>query len=727
MLSARAANVAGIVSKASPTEKVVSLLDDLKKKVINEGNFEASTYNEFSCFCKDTMTEKSDAITSGGDTKDALEADIQAAMVRRDDADKGVQEATSSISTLETEIETMKAEHKEEALSSEKDELDLTNAIQALEAAIRELQAAKLATSFISVAPLAKQIGHAVALAQVLGLPHVQSKPASALLQALMDPLDIPDSVYEFHSDDIITTLEGLMTDFKSKRVEVQEAAVEAKKVYTGLLQEKEDAIGVHQSTISDSKTTKAAETKSISTASEDLTAVSAKLLDDQNYLTDLSAQCQEKAVIWDQRVDMRTRELQAIVSATQMIKSLEVESAEGGAANLVQKGARTGASVAPPSLVQVAAHDHYRQPARRRSATRPIAKQQGGVARQDSQLARALSLLRSKAGSLKSVALLNLTSTAAEDPLAKVKQLIQALIERLLKEAESEANHKGWCDKEVGLAEQKRDYAAKELKEINSFLQGSEVRHEKLAEQADTLKTEIDDLSKEFSKAAAIRSFEKSEAKIAIASAKNSSKVVALAMDTLDKYYKEAANQDASQLSLLQAKARSRSSAPAPSPATVPGSTLEEDMPDAGFSDVYTGDQGSATGIMALLEVVKSDFDRTAALTEKAEEEAEQEWLAMQTDMGKSNVTKRETLKSVEGQLSEAAADNQDARESLVGQQDILDKALGQLEALGPPCLGPSGPTKEEIKIKRDEEIEALNQALCILDQHGGGGVELC
>jgi hypothetical protein len=706
---------------------VVSLLDDLKEKVIKEGGFEAATYNDFSCFCKDTMTEKSEAITSGGDTKDALEADIQAAVVRRDDADKGVEKATGSISTLETEIETMTAEHKEESLSSEKDELDLTNAIQALEAAIRELQAAKVATSFISVAQLrtaklAKRIGHAVALAQALGFPHVQSKPASVLLQALMDPLDIPDSVYEFHSDDIITTLEGLMTDFKSKRVEVQEAAVEAKKVYTTLLQEKEDAIGVHESAISDSKTTKAAETKAISTASEDLSAVSAKLLDDQNYLTDLSAQCHEKAVIWDQRSDMRARELQAIASATEMIKSLEVESAEGGAASLVQKGAHSGASVAPPLLVQVAAHSPHWQSARQRSATRSIAQQQGGVARQDPQLARALSLLRSKAGSLKSVALLNLTSTAAEDPLAKVKQLIQALIERLLKEAESEANHKGWCDKEVGLAEQKRDYAAKELKEINSFLQGSEVRHEKLSEQADTLKTEIEDLATEFNKAAAIRAFEKSEAKIAIDSARNSSQVVAIAMDTLDKFYKEAANQDASQLSLLQAKAPLHAA-----PAPAPGSTLEEDMPDAGFSDVYTGEQGSATGIMALLEVVKSDFDRTATLTEKAEEEAEQEWLAMQTDMGKSNVTKRETLKSVEGQLSEAAADNQDARESLVGQQDILDKALGQLEALGPPCLGPSGPTAEEIKIKRDEEIEALNQALCILDQHGGGGVELC
>ncbi|CAK0788738.1 unnamed protein product [Prorocentrum cordatum] len=620
LLSAGAANEAGAASKkASPTEKVVGLLDDLREKVLKEGTFEAGTYNDFSCFCKDTMTEKSEAITTGEDTKDALEADIQAAMIRRNDADKGLQKATGSISDLQAEIQTMTAEHHEEALRSEKDELDLTNAVHALEAAIRELQAAKVATSFISVAPLAKRIGHAVALAQVLGFPHVQGKPAAALLQALTDPLDIPDSVYEFHSADIITTLEGLMTDFKSKRVEVQEAAVEAKKVYLALLQEKEDALGVHESAISASKTTQATETKAISTASADLSAVSAKLLDDQNYLADLSAQCHEKAVIWNQRTDMRARELQAIVSATEMIKSLQEESAKGGAAELAQRGARAGARAAAPALVQVSAHGRRRRGAAEERPARDGLSGGGGAAERDPQLARALSLLRSKAGSLKSVALLNLTSTAAEDPLAKVKQLIQALVERLLKEAAAEANHKGWCDKEVGLAEQKRDYAAKELKEINSFLQSSEVRHEKLAEQAETLETEIEDLATEFNKAAAIRSFEAAEAKMAISSARNSSQVVATAMDMLDKFYREAANQGTSQLSLFQAQSLSRNG-------TAPGSTLKEDMPDAGFNDVYTGDQGSATGIMALLEVVKSDFDRAATETEKAEKEAEQE-----------------------------------------------------------------------------------------------------
>ena len=53
----------------------------------------------------------------------------------------------------------------------------------------------------------------------------------------------------------------------------------------------------------------------------QDLTTVAATLLDDQAYLQDVSKQCNEKAVLWDQRTQLRTNEIQAITQALEIMK----------------------------------------------------------------------------------------------------------------------------------------------------------------------------------------------------------------------------------------------------------------------------------------------------------------------------------------------------------------------------------------------------------------------
>ena len=49
-------------NKVTPVEQVITLMEDLIAQTKEEGSAEATTYDEFSCFCKDTTKEKSDAI-----------------------------------------------------------------------------------------------------------------------------------------------------------------------------------------------------------------------------------------------------------------------------------------------------------------------------------------------------------------------------------------------------------------------------------------------------------------------------------------------------------------------------------------------------------------------------------------------------------------------------------------------------------------------------------------
>merc|ERR1719248_280041 len=91
---------------------------------------------------------------------------------------------------------------------------------------------------------------------------------------------------------------------------------------------------------------------------------------------------------------------------------------------------------------------------------------------------------LRSEGSKLKSTLLLRLASQIAADPFAKVKKLIQELIERLLAQAAAETNQKGWCDKAIGDAEQKRSNAAEAIAELNAEMATLEAKRDKLREE---------------------------------------------------------------------------------------------------------------------------------------------------------------------------------------------------------------------------------------------------
>merc|ERR1712224_302825 len=108
---------------------------------------------------------------------------------------------------------------------------------------------------------------------------------------------------------------------------------------------------------------------------------------------------------------------------------------------------------------------------------------------------AQVLALLRTESTRLNSKLLASLAVQVASDPFAKVKKLIQELIERLLQEAADEANHKGWCDKETSAAEQSRTYQAETIVELNGRLATNEAIRDKLNEEIAVLEKEISDL----------------------------------------------------------------------------------------------------------------------------------------------------------------------------------------------------------------------------------------
>merc|ERR1719213_89738 len=112
------------------------------------------------------------------------------------------------------------------------------------------------------------------------------------------------------------------------------------------------------------------------------------------------------------------------------------------------------------------------------------------------------MNLLRTKGSQIKSTLLTELASQIAGNPFKKITKLIQELIERLLQEAANEANQKGWCDKAIADAEQKRDMSSDKADEHNAVMAKLEATRNKLAEEIKVLTEEIAQLTKAQSEA---------------------------------------------------------------------------------------------------------------------------------------------------------------------------------------------------------------------------------
>jgi len=70
------AAVAASGAAVTPVEKVIELLKGMKSKLEGESADEATTYDTFACYCKDTTMKKSESIKTGQGSIDLLSAEL---------------------------------------------------------------------------------------------------------------------------------------------------------------------------------------------------------------------------------------------------------------------------------------------------------------------------------------------------------------------------------------------------------------------------------------------------------------------------------------------------------------------------------------------------------------------------------------------------------------------------------------------------------------------------
>jgi len=711
---AAAAAAAAREKKVAAVRKVIELLDTLVAKVSKEGEKEAQSYNEFACFCKTATKERLEAIGVGGQERTTLTAKIGALTSKRDELDTLIGEIQDNIAQTEDAMQAAKKTRAAERKVYVANEADLSAALSALDEAIKALKTSK-SPSFAQYQAMAKTVRAMAGLADTMGLSGEPVQHAVSLF--LQQSPEVPMEDYKFHSHDIIETLEQLRGDFFNKKADVDKEEVSLAAAHDSDMQEKTDHIKAKNLELGSAQKKRSLRIADIATSEGELTLVSATLLEDQEYLERLSKMCADKALTWDSRSRVRLDELNALYAAASIIKSSVYGNTTAATIRLVQQGARiyiADAVAKNENAMEAIEADTERSAPSflQRRSNKPTAslmslmRQWPGAAA--SRVAGAtstapdmgrqaiVSLLRSQGARLQSTLLTSLASRVAADPFGKVKKLIQELIERLLQEAGNEANQKGWCDKATSDAQQKRDYAAEEVRDLNGQMAQLEAKLATLTEEIEALTKAIDGLNTLRAEAVRLRAAESAENAQTVSDAKDGQSAVEQAIEVLDRFYKTSAKTSID-LSLAQGP--------------------KDDAPDAGFKigEAYLGAQGDGSGILGMMDVIRSDFVRTISATQKAERQAQQDHLEYMTESGKSLAQKTVDKNERSNWKADAGEKLGAAEESMDAQKVLLEGAVKELIQLKAQCVD-TGMSYADRVSQREEEIEALKKALCIL-----------
>jgi len=377
--------------------------------------------------------------------------------------------------------------------------------------------------------------------------------------------------------------------------------------------------------------------------------------------LTDLTSSCSQKAADFTERQNLREQEIDAISQAISILSSDKVA------------GVSLYPTATASSLLQV-----------RSEGRKP-------------DTLRAVAYLNQRAEKIHSRALAALAIRVREDPFAKVKKMIQELINRLMQDASEEASHKGWCDTELAENEQVRTSRSSQVESLASEIDEKKSSILKLESEIAQLSQDLVATNEQIATDTKLRQEEKVANEATVKDAQEAQTAVGQAITVLKEFYERAAEATAL---LQQHKSASR----------------EEPAAPPIFDAPYTGMGGENGGVIAMLEVIQSDYARLESTTAAMEATAQRNYDQAMHD---SAITKTTLEKDVEHKTHQ----KQSTEDTVVNLQNDYSSSQKELEAannyydkLKPSCID-AGTSYEERVERREEEIKSLEEALRILN----------
>jgi len=669
-------------------QKVIQMLGDMAAKAKDEKNKEQVAFAEFETWCKMEIPQTKKSIAKAAETIELLTAEIAKLTTEAKVLGEEIAKLQEDVATFESEKKAADEQREKDNKAYIEESTDYGESVDAIERAITVLMK-KTADKPAADAVLLQ-------LAQSDRLP-AQAKSMVAAFVGIMGKdfmsemgpdYQAPEAnAYEFQSGGIIEMLKKLRDEFRTKLADCQKEEMNSKHAYDMVVQDLIDSIENSNQSIEEKTVTKARKEEKAAQNKKELAATIAMKKEDEKTLAEMEVECKEKGLSFEEKQQLRTEEIEAINQAIKILKSGDVSGNADKHLALAQTSQVT-------ALTQLRGQE---------SAT--------GVR------GRVRDFITSESKRLHSHQLALLAQKLVADPFGKVKKMIDDMITRLLNEANEDAQHEGFCDKEIGKSKVTRNKLSEDIDALQAAVEDGKATIMMLAEEIATLTKEVADLDASVKEATKIRGEEKATNKVTVEDAKAAQAAVSAATAVLKTFYEKASlatgllQTDASRPKMGTDEWDSLANPNYDGPAIDKGH--KEGMQT--FGKKYTGQQDEAGGVMAMLEVILSDFSNVEADTKAAEAKAQETYDEFMVDSKRTKATKLKKIEMDEADKAAAELKLQEDTKDMKGTQDELLAADRYYEKLVPQCID-QGQTWEERVAAREAEIASLKEALKIL-----------
>merc|ERR1719502_1910975 len=628
---------------ANPIRKVVTMLQNMQKKITAEGEHKEELYNKFMCYCQngDEALKKSIAdaetkiqqleksIGSGAAEKKQLEADIKKAKEDRADAKKAIEEAT--------------ALREKEAKAYAKFKADSEANIGALSKAIPAIEKG-MAGAFL-------QTTAASVLRQLSVTAEMNTEDRNMLASFLSE-----GEGYVPQSGQIVGILKTMQDEMTKDFEEATEAENTAITQYEELVAAKKKEIDMLTKQI-EVKSARVGELSvHLAGAENELEDTQEGLADDKKFLADLDKNCELKKKEW---ADYKAMLAQEMVALADTIKVLN----DDDALELFKK-TLPGAS----SFMQV-------------KVTSAAVRQQ------------ALKVLKSSKKSDPRLDLIELAMHGQKNGFEKIIKMIDDLVVQLKKEQQADTDKKQYCLAELDQAEDKKKGLDLDIGDLDKAIADAEEAIAQLKSEIEALEDGVKKLDKQVAEATEQRKKEHDDFVETLAQNTQAKDLLAFAKNRLNKFYnpklykpppkRELSEEDRIVVNM------GGTLAPTAAPGGIAGTgvTVLSEVaappppPEANLAYKKSGEESN--GVIAMIDLLIADLDKENQISEVEEKDAQSDYEKFMSDAAAKRAADSKSITDKEAAKADTESNLQadsDSKKSKTVEAMETAKFIGEL-----------------------------------------------